>query len=553
LGTGAGAIDGKRPSRQGKPAMNRLIGASLVCLLAGALGCGARAQVAQVGGDAADHRLRAATEEAAQGDIAMALAEIKAALAQDSSCAGCWYELGSVLGQGGDFQGAEAALRRAIELKPDLAKAHYSLALTLIGNPQGKMDWAGAVTECREALKYQPEFAPAMNLLGAGLAATGQPEAAIPVLQRAVQISPGLAEAHFNLGRALESRDRLEEAAGEYRAAVAARDAYPEATSALGSLLLRMGKSAEAERELDKALRLNPDLTAAHYALARLLRGLNRTSEAAVEFAETKDLTERPANGIQSSQMSNRALELAGKGDLGGAAALLRQAIALKPDYGVPHYNLGLILADRGDLAGAQRELAKAISLLPGEPKPWFDLGRVLRRAKDDGGALEAIAWAAKLSPSDAAIQSALASMQGGAGGLGEAAVRQPKVGSASDSAAGHRAFALELRAEGDDQGAAGELLRSLALEPAATEARRSLAEAYARLGDNRRAVLEDYKVLRSVPDDVETRIALGKMLLAQGDAAEALEQLRTALRYRPGSAQAQAAIQAAEKAFSKP
>jgi tetratricopeptide (TPR) repeat protein len=230
----------------------------------------------------------------------------------------------------------------------------------------------------------------------------------------------------------------------------------------------------------------------------------------------------------------------------------LRKAIALKPDYGVPHYNLGLILADSGDTAEALRELAKAISLLPGQAKPWFDLGRVLRLVKDDRGAMEAVAWAAKLSPSDAAIRSELASLQG-AGPLPESAVRQPKVGAASDSAPDHRSFAIVLRTQGDVQGEIGELLRSLALEPAVIEARRALAESYVQLGDKDRAVLEYSKLLRAAPRDVEARIALGRILLARGDAEEARNQLRMALSYQPNSVEARAALDQAEKVFSKP
>jgi tetratricopeptide (TPR) repeat protein len=537
--------------------MTRLIGASIVFIVTAAIP-GARAENVQAASDAIVWNLRIASEEAGRGDISSALADTRAAIALDPNRFDGWYELGSLLGQTGDFPAAEAAFRRAIELKRDVAKAHYSLALTLIGNPQGKMDWAGAIAECREALKFQPDYPEALNLLGAGLSATGQTDGAIPELQRATQLLPSLAEAHFNLGIAFESKDRFEEATKEYRAAIAARGAYPEAVSALGDLLLRIGKSTEAEQALNQALRLNPDLTNAHYALARLLRSLDRKSEAAVEFAETKDLTDRPENGIQSSQISNQALELAAKGDMAGAAALLRKAIALKPDYGVPHYNLGLISADRGDTDSALQELIKAISLLPGQAKPWFDYGRVLKRAKDDRQALEAISWAARLAPSDTRIQSELASAHGSKPTQDivsnpDFAVSQPKVGAFTDSAKDHRAFALELTNHGDIQGSVGELLRSLSLEPASIETRRLLAESYVRIGDNHHAILEYYKVIRSDPDYVETRIAMGKILLADGDAEGAVNQLTIALGHRPDSDEARVALVQAKKALSNP
>jgi tetratricopeptide (TPR) repeat protein len=535
-----------------KAEMNQFIGAYLICLVVAPIAGGARAQAPQTSEDAFVQRLKAATDEAAQSDIASALADAKAALALNPNRADGWFELGSILGQAGDFQGAEAAFRRAIQLQPDLAKAHYNLALTFIGNPQGKMDWAGAIAECREALKFQPDFPQALNLLGAGLAATDQPDEAALVLEHASQLAPTLAEAHFTLGTTLESKDRLDEACKEYRAAVAAKGKYPEATSALASLLFRMGKTGEAEEQADEALRLNPDLTAAHYTLARILRSLGRRSEAAVEFAETQDLTDRPAYGIQSSHMSNQGLELASKGDLAGAAALLRKAIALKPDYGVPHFNLGLILADSGDTTAALQELAEGISLLPGQSKPWLEYGRVLERANNYRGAFEAIAWAAKLSPSDIEIRSKLASLQGKVSSS-PAAVGQPDVGARSDSAADHLAFARALMSQGDYEGAVGELLRSLALQPAAIEPRSSLAEAYAKLGDNGHAVLEYHKILRSAPQDVEAHIELGRQLEIQGKIAEAVNQFRLALSYRPDSAEAQAALHQAETRLPSP
>jgi thioredoxin-like negative regulator of GroEL len=71
-------------------------------------------------------------------------------------------------------------------------------------------------------------------------------------------------------------------------------------------------------------------------------------------------------------------------------------------------------------------------------------------------------------------------------------------------------------------------------------------------MGENARAILEYHKVLRSAPEDVEARIALGKALLALGDTEEALNQLRLALRDRPDSVEARAALDQAEKVFSK-
>lgn len=494
-------------------------GVMLVTLL-----CGAQEPVA----NPFTQHLRDGAGETARGDLSGAMAEIQSAIALHMEDAAGWYQLGMLLGQTGDFAGAEVAFQHAIRLQPGMAKAHYNLALTLIGNPQNKEDWPGAIAECREALKIQPDYPDALNLLGAGLNLLARPDDAIEALRHAIQLAPAFPQAHFNLGLAFVSKDQLDDATREYRAAVAGRE-YPEASSALGKLLFRMGKTSEAEQQVERALRANPDLPDAHYTRARILHSLHRDQQSAAEFAIAKDLMQRHADGIQSSQMSNQGLQLASKGDMAGAAAALRAAITLKPEYGVPHFNLGLIRADMGQTAGAIQELSKAVSLLPGQAAPWFELGRVLNLAKDDRGALEAVAWAAHLDPSNTTIQSELTrlrlSVPTHANSAAMEVVARPRVGAAADTAAAHFDFAGQLSARGDFEGAVGELLRSLALQPGMRQARRNLAAAYGNLGQNDRAILEYRKLLLVSPDDAAARVALEKILPSPDTARQPANQ----------------------------
>jgi Flp pilus assembly protein TadD len=507
--------------------------------------------------DRAAEQIRLATEKAAKGDISDARADVMAVLASDPNSAPGWYELGSVLGQSGDFRGAEAALRRAIGLDPGLSKAHFELALTLIANPQENQDWQGAILECREALKYQPNYVEALNLLGAGLTTTGQTTEAIQVLRRAVELAPTLAEPHFNLALALERGDRLEEAANEYHAAIAMKPEYPQAMSAFGKLLLRAGKTAEAQQEFEEALRINPDLTDAHYNLARLLRAQKDDAQARIEFAEANDLMSRQPNAIQSAQLSNQGLELAGKGEHAEAVVLLGKAILLKPDYGVPHFNLGLVLAADGKKNEATQELAKAISLMPSEYKTWLNLGRVLKIGGDFDGAYHALAWAEHLSPTDPSVKAELASLRADDPTRierleSEPDLQRPDVGAASDTAAEHYNFAVKLSAGGDCEGAVGELLRALSIDPRALSARRALGENFKKIKENDRALLEYFKLIRLNDKDASAHLAIGKLLLARGDTDQALLHLRKAVEFSPTCVPAHDALRNAEKLTSK-
>jgi tetratricopeptide (TPR) repeat protein len=498
-------------------------------------------------------RLREASDQAHRGDFSVAMANLEAAVRLEPANAEGWYQLGLIQGQIGDFSEAEATFRRAIQLKPELAEAHYSLGLTLIANPKFKLDWPGAILELREALKYIPEYPEALNLLGAGLTNVGEIDAAIPELQRAIRLRPAFAEAHFNLAIAFEKNDRLEEALTEYRAALAAKGDYPEVLSALGKLELRMGRNADSERDLERALRMNPDLSDAYYALARVLQMLGKTKQSAIELETAKDLSEREIDAIQSVQLSNRGLEFASQGDFKQAESTLRNAIRLKPDYGVPHFNLGLILADQGDLPGAIQELSKAISLLQGQSKPWFELGRVLKQQGKLTDALDMVSWASRLAPSEEQIRVELQSLQKSMGpsanGTKEAIpARQPKVGAAADTPEAHLVFADDLAHQMDFQGAVGELLRSLALRPSGVEARKRLAEVYLQMGQQKRASLEYYKLIRLVPNEAETHIVLGKVLLEEQNPVGAAEEFRMALKIEPDSQEAKAALAALQR-----
>jgi tetratricopeptide (TPR) repeat protein len=110
------------------------------------------------------------------------------------------------------------------------------------------------------------------------------------------------------------------------------------------------------------------------------------------------------------------------------------------------------------------------------------------------------------------------------------------------DTAASHLEFAIRLNDASDYQGAQGELLRSLSLEPRNLDARRVLAPAHANNVDHEYAVLEYYKVLLSAPDNVDVHIALGRLLLERDDKEADLKHFQMAVKYASGSTEARGA-----------
>ncbi len=107
-------------------------------------------------------------------------------------------------------------LRRALELRPGYAEAHYNLGTVLLrlGRPQE------AIAEYERAIALQPASAGMENNLGSALAQNGRLAEAAAHFARAVALDPDNVEAHHNLGNALLLAGHPAEAAAQYREAL---------------------------------------------------------------------------------------------------------------------------------------------------------------------------------------------------------------------------------------------------------------------------------------------------------------------------------------------
>ncbi len=105
------------------------------------------------------------------------------------------------------------------------------------------------------------------------------------------------------------------------------------------------------------------------------------------------------------------------------AAHSLEEAVRLKPDFGLAHYQLGRALAAQGRIDLAERELALAVRLLPDLPDAHYGYATLLLRRdvrSEDG--LAHLRRAAALVPDTAAVHIDLGRALARRGELGEAA-----------------------------------------------------------------------------------------------------------------------------------
>jgi Flp pilus assembly protein TadD len=190
------------------------------------------------------------------------------------------YMLGISLWRAGDHAGAEAALRRTLEVDSTHEKALVNLARVLLeqGRPSDALEYAeaveltpengpawrvlgnarsdlGMVQEAveayRRALVLDHRDAWTMNNLGLLMIREGRYEEALPPLARATELRPDVARFQNNLGIALERTGHLMEAAQAFRAALEVDPGYEKARVSLERIETRLAAATTSPTPLD--------------------------------------------------------------------------------------------------------------------------------------------------------------------------------------------------------------------------------------------------------------------------------------------------------------
>jgi tetratricopeptide (TPR) repeat protein len=180
-------------------------------------------------------------------------------------------------------------LRRAIELKPDYAEAHYILGAALA--EQGELD--DAVVYYRRALALAPNAHGHTNL-GTTLEKQNKLDDAAAQFRRALELEPQHATAHYNLGNNLRVKGRYEEAIAHYKQSIAGRPDYADAWNNMGIALAEHGNLDAARDAHQKAVELDPTRGLHHKNLALAKRFKSDDPQLAVMEELARDLVSVP-------------------------------------------------------------------------------------------------------------------------------------------------------------------------------------------------------------------------------------------------------------------
>lgn len=149
-----------------------------------------------------------------------------------------------------DFPAAEAEYRRAIGLNPQYALAHAWYGYLLGVRMQTRFDQA--VEEGKEALRRDPLSPTVNSTLGEILKLAGRYDEAIPYLRTAIDLEPDWPEPWWRLAEVYVAKGMLPQALATYQRRVAiARPPTARDSAGLAHLYARTGNRTEALKILD--------------------------------------------------------------------------------------------------------------------------------------------------------------------------------------------------------------------------------------------------------------------------------------------------------------
>jgi len=303
---------------------------------------------------------------------------------------------GTESGKAGDMEQAASLLQRATELDPDLADAHFNLAI--VERRRGRLD--AAIASMRRVIELYPEDFDAHMRLGSWLTEQGSHAEATRMYERAAALQMDSREAWLRLAQSYEAAGRARAAVSAYRRVIGLVDGDDPALSAalfrvamqagdgpmaveaarkllasrpghegfmaLGEALLLNGEADAAILEYQKAVALAPASVAAHVALGSAYARLGRAEAAAERFLRAVEL--EPGNPIHYRSLA-RLYE--GQGRLDLAIVALRDGLGAAAASAPPglqadlREELSALYEKAGMAREAERERRRAKSLRP--------------------------------------------------------------------------------------------------------------------------------------------------------------------------------------------
>jgi tetratricopeptide (TPR) repeat protein len=211
-------------------------------------------------------------EQFLRGDYSLAAGNLEQVVARGQHYPDVHHTLGCIYHELGEFEAAERAFSKALELNPGYVEAALNLAIVCndLGQYERAQEVYARALESSRRQPPEPQGAPPLdayskgklaNLHAAvadGYSSVKRPAEAAEEYRRALSLSPGFVDLRLKLAHALRDAGQPAEALAEYQAAAGSAPAYLPARVALGAALHASGRLDEAGREWAEVLKQDP-------------------------------------------------------------------------------------------------------------------------------------------------------------------------------------------------------------------------------------------------------------------------------------------------------
>jgi tetratricopeptide (TPR) repeat protein len=299
----------------------------------------------------------------------------------------------------GHLPDAAAGLRRAVEIRPDWAQAHYLLATVL--NAEG--DRNGARAEVSRALELDATMVDARRLLTNIQAALGADDLAVEEGRKVLSEAPDDIRIRILVAQSLVRQNKPDEGLAELQKIPEEKRDF-ETYFALGRIYMATGKLDLARTNLlraDGMVANQPDVLNSLLAIDR-------------QTGHLQDSIDRIQRAV-AAQPNNAKLEtlygvaLASSGKTSDAEKAFKHAIELDPRDIAAYQSLTQLLVQSGRQDESIETYKKAIGAMPDVAGLYLVLGSLYEGKGDTEQAIEQYDKAVKLDPNLAAAKNNLA------------------------------------------------------------------------------------------------------------------------------------------------
>jgi tetratricopeptide (TPR) repeat protein len=279
------------------------------------------------------------------------------------------FEAALACHQAGRLAEAEERYQAILGARPGHPNALHLIGVVKVqsGQAEAGIDWIA------RAIAVNPEIAVYHSNLGKALSDIGRYREAVASCHRALALHPASVDTFVNLGVAYNQLGQTEEAIASFRQALSLNPDQADARANLGAVLWKSGRLEEAEVEYSALLLKDPQSMRAYLGLGAIRHEQRRFGQAARLTREALRLFPNSIDGL-----SNLSITLLEMGRLDEAEVACRDALRLNPDFPAALSNLGLILTQRGLFAEGEANLRRAVELAPDAERNLANLASAL-------------------------------------------------------------------------------------------------------------------------------------------------------------------------------